>query len=307
MSLIGDALTAARRENGNATDTLLVGNTDHLADPARRPRWLARAAGAIAVTSLAGAAVTSSLVFVSRSAVSVLAPNDTPTVLLQSKAEPVNEPRMQAAAPVPSLPAPSAQMATIASASTTRRENAASAPRTTTPSASVEGEPATTAVAIASPRAAADSLFRLAYDEQMSGDQDTAADLYERSIATGRASAEAYNDFGVLLLARGDRSRAAELFREALNRNDRSVEAWVNLGDIFSDAGRRSEAIANYSRANRLDPARVAVNVRLAREFEAIGDLAAARRYLESAGESGAADSTLTDARRRMERLTRAP
>ena len=63
-----------------------------------------------------------------------------------------------------------------------------------------------------------------------------------------------------------------------------------------------------YSRANRLDPARVAVRVRLAREFEAIGDLLTTRRCLEDAIEPSAnGDSAFAEARRRIERLTRGP
>lgn len=129
----------------------------------------------------------------------------------------------------------------------------------------------------------ADSLFRLAYAEQMQSNLDGAQALYEKAIATQHAPAEAYNDYGVLLLARGNKTAATEMFRQALNHDDKNVEAWVNLGDSFNGMGYHGEAMAAYARANQLDPARAAVKTRISREYEAIGDTASARRYLEDA------------------------
>ncbi|MGH7619583.1 MAG: tetratricopeptide repeat protein [Gemmatimonadaceae bacterium] len=129
----------------------------------------------------------------------------------------------------------------------------------------------------------ADSLFRLAYAEQMNRNLDGAQALYERAIATEHAPAEAYNDYGVLLLSRGNKTAATEMFRQALNRDDKNVEAWVNLGDSFNGMGYHAEAMSAYARANQLDPARAAVKTRISREYEAIGDTATARRYLEDA------------------------
>jgi tetratricopeptide (TPR) repeat protein len=129
----------------------------------------------------------------------------------------------------------------------------------------------------------ADSLFRLAYAEQMKSNLDGAQALYEKAIATRRAPAEAYNDYGVLLLARGNKSAATEMFRQALNHDDKNVEAWVNLGDSFNGMGYHAEAMSAYARANQLDPSRPAVKARISREYEAIGDTASARRYLEDA------------------------
>ncbi len=144
----------------------------------------------------------------------------------------------------------------------------------------------------ASANGPADSLFRLAYAEQMKNNLDGAQALYEKAIATRRARAEAYNDYGVLLLARGNKTAATEMFRQALNRDDKNVEAWVNLGDSFNGMGYHAEAMSAYARANQLDPARAAVKARISREYEAIGDTASARRYLEDAVKGNPSDAS---------------
>jgi len=138
----------------------------------------------------------------------------------------------------------------------------------------------------------ADSLFRLAYAEQMKNNLDGAQALYEKSIATRHARAEAYNDYGVLLLARGNKTAATEMFRQALNRDDKNVEAWVNLGDSFNGMGYHAEAMSAYARANQLDPTRAAVKSRISREYEAIGDTASAKRYLEDAVKGNPSDAS---------------
>lgn len=138
----------------------------------------------------------------------------------------------------------------------------------------------------------ADSLFRLAYAEQMKNNLDGAQALYEKAIATRHARAEAYNDYGVLLLARGNKTAATEMFRQALNRDDKNVEAWVNLGDSFNGMGYHAEAMSAYARANQLDPSRAAVKARISREYEAIGDTASARRYLEDAVKGNPSDAS---------------
>jgi len=138
----------------------------------------------------------------------------------------------------------------------------------------------------------ADSLFRLAYAEQMKNNLDGAQALYEKAIATRHARAEAYNDYGVLLLARGNKTAATEMFRQALNRDDKNVEAWVNLGDSFNGMGYHAEAMSAYARANQLDPTRAAVKARISREYEAIGDTASAKRYLEDAVKGNPSDAS---------------
>jgi Tfp pilus assembly protein PilF len=143
-----------------------------------------------------------------------------------------------------------------------------------------------------SANAPADSLFRLAYAEQMKNNLDGAQALYEKAIATRHARAEAYNDYGVLLLARGNKTAATEMFRQALNRDDKNVEAWVNLGDSFNGMGYHAEAMSAYARANQLDPARAAVKARISREYEAIGDTVSARRYLEDAVKGNPSDAS---------------
>jgi Tfp pilus assembly protein PilF len=137
----------------------------------------------------------------------------------------------------------------------------------------------------------ADSLSRLAYAEQVKNNLDGARDLYEKAIATKQASAEAFNNYGVLLEQQGNRSLATEMFRQAIARDDKNVEAWVNLGDSFIAAGHHGSALSAFDRARQLDPTRAAVKIRLADEHLAIGDTAGAKRTLEDAVRSSPDDA----------------
>ena len=187
------------------------------------------------------------------------------------------EPKAAQSPPAPPARAPIAMTALVVALQAVARESPASVPPTAT--ADSEARPPIQP----SSRVMADSLFRLAFAEQMRDNLDGAQTLYEKAIATTRAPAEAYNNYGVLLSSRGNRTTATEMFRQALNRDDKNVEAWVNLGDAFNGMGQAAEAMAAYARANQLDPTRAAVKSRIAREYEAIGDTASAHRYLEDA------------------------
>lgn len=202
-------------------------------------------------------------------------------------ASPVSKPapaKPSATAPVLSqtkVPVDSAAQRSTAATSASAKSSAANPPEAP---AAPRGD-ATTVRLVMDPAASspADSIFRLAYAEQMKSNLDGAQALYEQAIATQHAPAEAYNDYGVLLLARGNKTAATEMFRQALNHDDKNVEAWVNLGDSFNGMGYHAEAMSAYARANQLDPARAAVKARISREYEAIGDTASARRYLDDA------------------------
>jgi tetratricopeptide (TPR) repeat protein len=129
----------------------------------------------------------------------------------------------------------------------------------------------------------ADSLFKLAYAEHMRSNLDVARDLYEKAIQTREAPAEAFNDYGALLVQLGNHVAAAEMFRQAIKRDDKNVEAWINLGDSHKMSGHHADAMSAYVRANQLDPTRATVKTRLAGEYLAIGDTATARRIFEDA------------------------
>src|SRR5581483_6585741 len=95
----------------------------------------------------------------------------------------------------------------------------------------------------------ADSLFRRAYAEQMRGNFDGAADLYEKAINTGRASADLYNNYGALLARKGNNTAAVEMYVLALKRDEHNVNAWVNLAAAHEALGRHAEAMSDYAQA----------------------------------------------------------
>src|ERR1051325_5678844 len=97
----------------------------------------------------------------------------------------------------------------------------------------------------------ADSLFKLAYAEHVKNNLAAARDLYEKAIRTGQAPAEAFNNYGALLVQRGEQAAAAEMFRQAIKRDDKNVEAWINLGDSQKAAGHHAEAVSAYERASQ--------------------------------------------------------
>ena len=128
-----------------------------------------------------------------------------------------------------------------------------------------------------------DSLFKRAFAEQSRGNFERSNELYESAIALPQAPAEAFNDYGVLLLQNGNQLGASEMFKQALKRDDKNVDAWVNLGDSYNAIGHHAEAMGAYARAGQLDASSVAVKDRLAAEYAAIGDTAAARRIYAEA------------------------
>jgi len=127
----------------------------------------------------------------------------------------------------------------------------------------------------------ADSLARLAYAEHVKNNVDRARDLYEQTIATKEAPAEAFNNYGVLLVQQGNPTMATEMFQQAIARDESTVDAWVNLGDAFIAAGQHASALSAFDRARQLDPSNASIKLRLAAEDLEIGDTTAARHIYE--------------------------
>ena len=136
-----------------------------------------------------------------------------------------------------------------------------------------------------------DSLFRQAFAEQTRGNFERAKELYERAIALPQASAQTFNNFGVLLLQSGNQLGASEMFKQALKRDDRNVDAWINLGDSYNAIGHHAESMAAFARAAQLDASSVAVRMRLATEYQAIGDTAVAHRMFDEIVQSAPKDA----------------
>ena len=138
-----------------------------------------------------------------------------------------------------------------------------------------------------------DSLFKQAFAEQTRGNFERSRELYERVIAVPQAPAEAFNDYGVLLLQNGNLLGASEMFKQALKRDDKNVDAWVNLGDSYNAIGHHAEAMGAFGRAGQLDASSIAVKVRLAAEYQAIGDTAVAHRMYDEAAKLSPRDPSV--------------
>jgi tetratricopeptide (TPR) repeat protein len=146
------------------------------------------------------------------------------------------------------------------------------------------------------------ALFQSAYEAQMRGDYDEAADLYRQSIAsfptaeahtflgwtysfmgmTDEAIAECrraievdpdfgnpYNDIGAYLIEKGDHAGAAEWLKRAIKA--RRYEAYFyphfNLGRVYEAGGRFFDALREYKAAIELNP-RYAPAVRAFRKLQ---------------------------------------
>ncbi len=120
-----------------------------------------------------------------------------------------------------------------------------------------------------------------ALDAQRRGDVTRARELYGRAIAQGAASAELYNNLGVLNRGAGDLTGAAEQFRNAIALDRAYAPAWSNLGIVMDALGHRPEAIAAFQQARTLDPTNVATKLNLALQFRATGASADAHRLLD--------------------------
>jgi tetratricopeptide repeat protein len=301
VSLIGDALARAERERRerNGMPETLGDNTPLDAPVGRRTRLPVLgglAASLVAIPAVALLArghdpvLTRQPIAVSSPALAIVKPDSTaPVVVLQADVPAptaVRDERRTEAPPADESHAPAPPRAIVAPPAASRPDTRPARPTSLTRDAT-RAPAASTRPA---PSVVADSLFHRAYAEQTNGNVGEALAFYERTVATRHASAQAYNNYGVLLLARGNQTAAAEMFHEALNRDDQCVEAWVNLGDILHDTGRQVEAMSAYAHANRLDPFRAAVKVRLSRELESIGDTTGAHRYLARAVDASPGD-----------------
>ncbi|MFP5265467.1 MAG: tetratricopeptide repeat protein [Blastocatellia bacterium] len=146
------------------------------------------------------------------------------------------------------------------------------------------------------------ALFQSAYEAQMRGDYDEAADLYQQSIAsfptaeahtflgwtysfmgmTDEAIAECrraievdpdfgnpYNDIGAYLIEKGDYAGAVEWLERAIkaSRYEAYFYPHFNLGRVYEADGRFFDALREYKAAIDLNP-RYALAVRAFRKLQ---------------------------------------
>lgn len=305
MSLISDALKAAQRERLQRraersstpfTETVLP----YTREASRLPRWFLPAGFGLAVIASVGTALLMHGRASPRRPTAVPSPEAPFT-----SAPPVAETQTpQTRAPRSPAVTLGATRPTIAAAQTRlaeRNRPTVSAParnpiadpevaRTQETSAALSaGQPNVTRIGTSQVRLVvdsasmrpADSLARLAYAEHLKNNLERARELYEQAIATRQAPADAFNNYGVLLVQEGKTAMATEMFRQATTSDETNVDAWVNLGDAFVAAGNHGSARSAFDRARQLDPSRASVNLRLASEYLETGDTTGARRVYE--------------------------
>ena len=113
------------------------------------------------------------------------------------------------------------------------------------------------------------------------GDDDRALETFERVLALDRDSAMALENMGAVHVRRGDHAAARTAFERAVALAPRSSRAHAGLGVVRLRSGDRSAALASWTRAVELDPANFDALFNLATELVNVGDLVAARPYLE--------------------------
>lgn len=151
---------------------------------------------------------------------------------------------------------------------------------------------------------------------------EEAEQAYLRALELNPSDAQAYHWYAVSRVLSGNPEEAAGLIEQARHRNplsyaiaaatgwvhyhrrdlatavnrlelalDLEPNAWVALqmlGLAYSDLGRHTEAIAVTRRALELNPAALAIPVKLARAYAMAGDTVQARAYLNQAIRDGA-------------------
>lgn len=136
-------------------------------------------------------------------------------------------------------------------------------------------------------------LHLAAMIERAAGDLGAARNLFERAVATGKATAELRNSYGNLLADLGDLD-AADREYAAAGAQPGYADPWINRGRLASRRGRHDEAEAHLKRAVALAPQSALARITLGnahrdagRHDDAIRELEAARR-LEPARQSTA-------------------
>ncbi|MCY4123027.1 MAG: sulfatase-like hydrolase/transferase [Acidobacteria bacterium] len=134
---------------------------------------------------------------------------------------------------------------------------------------------------VAGERPDLDPLNALGIAYARHGDDDRALETFERVLALDRDSAMALENMGAVHVRRGDDAAARDAFERAVALAPRSSRAHAGLGVVQLRSGDRSAALGSWTRAVELDPANFDALFNLATELVNVGDLVAARPYLQ--------------------------
>jgi len=133
----------------------------------------------------------------------------------------------------------------------------------------------------ADPHADADTLNTLAIAYARAGRPADAGRLFERVLAINPESSVPLENLGVLALERGDLATAQRRFASAVSVDPRSSRAHSGLGAVARRRGNRGMAIDEWTTAVTLDRTNFDALYNLGVTFAAIGQMGAARPYLE--------------------------
>lgn len=82
--------------------------------------------------------------------------------------------------------------------------------------------------------------------------QELAEKLYQESIRTGVAVADAHCNLGILYAGKGQTAKAIDSFTHALKKDPRHTEAHYNLANMYYDAGNFQLALTHYEVASQM-------------------------------------------------------
>ena len=115
------------------------------------------------------------------------------------------------------------------------------------------------------------------------GDFESAKTHYERALALAPDSAEVHNNYGVLLYRLGDTFNARRHYEQAIQLNSEYADAEMNLGVLAGKMGDPAAARRHYERARSINPRLAAAEVNLGLLAEQQGLLNRARDHYQSA------------------------
>jgi tetratricopeptide (TPR) repeat protein len=134
------------------------------------------------------------------------------------------------------------------------------------------------------------ALVQVGMDERGGGDPDSAAKTFaeaashfERTVALRPNHANAYANWGYVLMEAGQYPQAVEKLNKSIEINPASDEAYVTLGEVHMRTNKPAEARAAFEKAIALDPKSWRAHLNLGRLLGVLNDLPAAEASLLAA------------------------
>jgi len=111
------------------------------------------------------------------------------------------------------------------------------------------------------------SLVRMGYVLQSTGDLRKAKEKFQEALAQNPANAQAHMYLGTVLMTEGNLDSAAAYFRKSIDLGPKNALAWYNLGVLYDQENRFDSAMTCYTRALSLDSTHVQSHNNLGVEF----------------------------------------